>query len=176
MQLPHMERLLLPSLAMRSIVLLLVSSLTLFACANETVSSGTAGKNRRAAETTADEVGDETDDTAEVTRTPDAVVAGPFSDQNGLETEPTAEPAPTPAPTPNPTPTPTPTPPPAALPTAQTTGDLYLRSGPGSSYSSIVVMPKGSKVTLLGTTTNSFAKVRYNGQDGWAGEKYLQTL
>jgi uncharacterized protein YraI len=62
------------------------------------------------------------------------------------------------------------------LPTAQTTGDLYLRSGPGSSYSSIVVMPKGSKVTLLGTTTNSFAKVRYNGQDGWAGEKYLQTL
>jgi len=175
---------------MRSIVLLLVSSLTLFACANETVSSGSSAKNRRAAETVADDEGDEVADTSEGERTPDAVVAGPFSEENGLETEPTAEPtpaptpepaptptpSPTPTPNPTPTPTPTPTPPPAALPTAETTGDLYLRSGPGTSYASILVMPKGSTVTLLGTTTNSFSKVRYNGQEGWAGMSYLRAL
>lgn len=57
--------------------------------------------------------------------------------------------------------------------TATTTTALNLRSGPGTGYSVMAVMPAGSTVTLLGTNQNGFAKVTYANMTGWAYSAYL---
>jgi len=53
-----------------------------------------------------------------------------------------------------------------------TTEELNLRSGPGTTYSIIAVMPKGSKVTVL-SVSGSWARVSYNGKTGYAHTGYL---
>lgn len=53
-----------------------------------------------------------------------------------------------------------------------TTEELNLRSGPGTSYSILAVMPKGAKVNLL-SVSGYWAKVIYNGTTGYAHTSYL---
>jgi len=47
-------------------------------------------------------------------------------------------------------------------------GNVNLRSGPSTSDSVLTVIPNGSSVTLLGETSNGYAKVLFNGAEGWA--------
>jgi uncharacterized protein YraI len=54
-----------------------------------------------------------------------------------------------------------------------TTDDLNLRSGPGTSYSIIRVMPKGTEVVASNSHQNGFAPVTVDGVDGWASALYL---
>lgn len=64
---------------------------------------------------------------------------------------------------------------PASGSTAATTTDvLNLRSGPGTSNSVIVVMPRGATVTLTGKTQNGFRSLTYAGYSGWASDAYLR--
>lgn len=53
-------------------------------------------------------------------------------------------------------------------------GSLNLRSSASTSASVLAVMPDGATVTLLGQSSNGFAKVRYNGTEGWAFAAYLE--
>lgn len=55
-----------------------------------------------------------------------------------------------------------------------TTADLNLRTGPGTSYSVITTMPKGSKVYIL-DTKYAWPRVRYGTQEGYASPTYLST-
>ena len=51
---------------------------------------------------------------------------------------------------------------------------LNLRSGPGSSYGVLTVMPQGASVTITGPAQNgSWEPVNYNGQSGFADGSYL---
>lgn len=52
-------------------------------------------------------------------------------------------------------------------------GELNLRSSASTSASVLAVMPGGASVTLLGESSGGFAKVRYNGAEGWAYAGYL---
>ncbi len=54
-------------------------------------------------------------------------------------------------------------------------GRLNLRSGPGTSYGVVAVMPDGAEVSLAGETSNGFARMTWNGQSGWAATQYLAT-
>ncbi len=56
---------------------------------------------------------------------------------------------------------------------ATTTDALNLRTGPGTTFAVIVVMPRGSEVILTGQSNNGYRSVSYNGQNGWASETYL---
>ena len=58
---------------------------------------------------------------------------------------------------------------------AQTTDYLYLRSGPGTSYSQIMLMEKGITVTILDdTTSSSWVKIETpSGKVGWCSKTYL---
>lgn len=60
------------------------------------------------------------------------------------------------------------------LPVRYTTADLNLRTGPGTSYSIILTMPKGSKVYVL-DSKYAWPKVRYGAREGYAGPSYLST-
>jgi D-alanyl-D-alanine carboxypeptidase len=53
------------------------------------------------------------------------------------------------------------------------TADLNLRSGPGTGYSVILVMPKGSTLTLNAREQNGFLSVNYKGTIGWAHHDYI---
>lgn len=80
-----------------------------------------------------------------------------------------------PTPTPKPTPTPTPMPTVAPVTTATTTDYLNLRTGPGTSYSVIVTMAKGDKVTILDNSNKNWAKVKTrDGRQGWCSKEYLK--
>lgn len=64
---------------------------------------------------------------------------------------------------------------PASPSTAATTTDsLNLRTGPGTSYPVMVVMPAGAQVTLTGQSSNGFRSLTYSGFSGWASASYLQ--
>ena len=52
-------------------------------------------------------------------------------------------------------------------------GELNLRASASTSASVLAVMPNNATVTPLGQSSNGFAKVRYNGIEGWAYEEYL---
>lgn len=73
-----------------------------------------------------------------------------------------------------PPPTPTPTPPPVIDTATVIDGALNLRSGPGTTYSVVTVMPDGATVEITGAQTNGFYPVRYNGQNGYAFAEFLQ--
>jgi uncharacterized protein YraI len=71
--------------------------------------------------------------------------------------------------------TPTPTPTTTPIDTATVIdGSLNLRSGPGTDYSVIAVMPDGATVSITGALQNDFYPVRYNGLNGFAFADYLQ--
>ena len=55
----------------------------------------------------------------------------------------------------------------------KTTAALNLRSGPGTSYSVMAVMPAGTIVAHTGASKNGFYEVGYNGTYGWAHRDYL---
>lgn len=57
--------------------------------------------------------------------------------------------------------------------TLYTTTGLNLRSGPSTSSSVILVMPKGSQVLTVGGFENGYAKVKYQHNVGWAYVDYL---
>ncbi len=61
-------------------------------------------------------------------------------------------------------------------PTARTTANLNLRSGPGTQYSILLVMPLGSIVTLVAGPTDGWYQVDYSGTTGWASASYLELL
>jgi len=54
-------------------------------------------------------------------------------------------------------------------------GRLNLRSGPGTSYSVVQVLPNGAAVSLTGETSNGFSKLSYNGNAGWSATQFLST-
>ena len=55
-----------------------------------------------------------------------------------------------------------------------TTVDLNLRSGPGTGYRIIGVMPRGTAVTLSDCST-SWCRVEFGAKRGWSSLRYLQT-
>ena len=52
-------------------------------------------------------------------------------------------------------------------------GPLNLRAGASTSYDVLDVMPDGATVTLLGSQSNGFTRVSYQGTIGWAASQYL---
>jgi uncharacterized protein YraI len=79
------------------------------------------------------------------------------------------------APPPSPSPPPSPTPAPGGGGTATVTTSLNLRSGPGTNFGVVTVMPPGAVVTLAGEQANGFLSLVYNGVSGWASATYLDT-
>lgn len=63
----------------------------------------------------------------------------------------------------------------SATGTAYTTTSVNLRSGAGTSYSVITVVPSGAAVSLSGSTANNFVSVTYNGSSGWLYADYVST-
>src|SRR5215213_9905472 len=62
--------------------------------------------------------------------------------------------------------------------TRYTTTDLNMRSGAGTNYDVILVMPAGVAVQAFlppDLTQNGFVRVRYNDTLGWASTQYLST-
>ncbi|MBE6600823.1 MAG: CHAP domain-containing protein [Ruminococcaceae bacterium] len=54
-----------------------------------------------------------------------------------------------------------------------TTDDLNHRTGPSTSYASLGKIPKGTKLKITEISGN-FAKVNYNGKNGWSSLDYLK--
>jgi uncharacterized protein YraI len=52
-------------------------------------------------------------------------------------------------------------------------GPLNLRAGASTGYDVLAVMPEGATVTLLGSQSNGFTRVSYQGTIGWAASQYL---
>lgn len=59
---------------------------------------------------------------------------------------------------------------------AQTNTRLNLRSGAGTNFPVITIMPEGAIVDLLGPTQSGFQQIRYAGFTGWAYGTYLQPI
>lgn len=60
--------------------------------------------------------------------------------------------------------------------TAYTTSDLNLRSGAGSEYAVIAVMPRGSQVTVqYCLSAGTWCYLQWQGYVGWASARYLST-
>ena len=55
------------------------------------------------------------------------------------------------------------------------TSAVNVRSGPGTSYSVLTVMPGGASATGQGTAQNGFWSLNYNGTVGWASSDFLST-
>jgi len=53
---------------------------------------------------------------------------------------------------------------------------LRLRSGPGSTYSVLLVMPEGASVRILSGPNGPWYQVTYSGQTGWAHGDYLRSV
>lgn len=53
-------------------------------------------------------------------------------------------------------------------------GRLNLRSGPGTSYDVVTVLPDGASVELRGEAENGFYPLSYDGMTGWASAEWLQ--
>lgn len=56
---------------------------------------------------------------------------------------------------------------------AKTTADLFLRIAPSMSARILATMPNGSMVEVLSKDNSLWWKVKYNGQEGYAGSRYL---
>ena len=59
--------------------------------------------------------------------------------------------------------------------TKYTTADLNLRTGPGTSYSVLLVIPKGSQVTI-GIPSNGWVKASYHEKSGYVNTSYLSSI
>jgi uncharacterized protein YraI len=62
--------------------------------------------------------------------------------------------------------------------TLQTTGNLNLRTGAGTSYRVRLVIPKGAKVTTVNRSTpvGGWYNIKYNGVTGWSYGGYLKLV
>ncbi|UQA56354.1 SH3 domain-containing protein [Polyangium aurulentum] len=61
--------------------------------------------------------------------------------------------------------------------TLKSTTDVNLRSGPGTNYGVLHVVPTGSQVTVVASAPNNgFYKVKHNGTTGWSSGKYYNTV
>jgi len=59
----------------------------------------------------------------------------------------------------------------------QTTANLNLRKGAGTSYAVIVVIPSGSVVKVVNATTqNGFVNISWSGNTGWSSSQYLKAV
>lgn len=56
---------------------------------------------------------------------------------------------------------------------AQTTSYLNFRSGPGTDYGIISVIPNGASISLTGESSGGFVEVVYNGLQGWVSADYI---
>lgn len=56
---------------------------------------------------------------------------------------------------------------------AEVTSDLNLREGPSTSEDVLTVMMPGDVVEILGDPENGFYPVRFDGEEGWASEDWL---
>ncbi|WP_312653792.1 SH3 domain-containing protein [Proteiniclasticum sp.] len=54
-----------------------------------------------------------------------------------------------------------------------TTANLNMRTGPGTGYAILLVIPKGSEVRVI-STADGWSKVVYNGKSGYASSAYLK--
>ena len=55
------------------------------------------------------------------------------------------------------------------------TSSLNVRSGPGTNYSKIGTLAKGSKVDVL-SESNGWSKINYNGKEGYVSSQYLSKI
>lgn len=63
----------------------------------------------------------------------------------------------------------------SSITTYEVTANLHMRTGPSTSYKSISVIPKGTKVEYLSRESNGWYKIRYNGRTGYSSGKYIRT-
>ena len=56
---------------------------------------------------------------------------------------------------------------------ATTTANLNLRSGAGTSFAVLLVIPNGATVNTTGAVQNGFTQLIYNGTTGWSASQYL---
>lgn len=56
---------------------------------------------------------------------------------------------------------------------ATTTAGVYLRSGKGTNYSTLALLPKSTTVTVTDTSSSGWYGVSYNGQSGYISSQYL---
>jgi len=56
---------------------------------------------------------------------------------------------------------------------AQITSYLNFRSGPGTDYGIISVIPNGASVSLTGASSGGFVEIVYNGYQGWVSADYV---
>jgi uncharacterized protein YraI len=61
----------------------------------------------------------------------------------------------------------------SATGSASTTASLNMRSGPGTGYSIIRVLPAGTTVSLTGQRSGEFVSIAYSSSYGWVSERYL---
>lgn len=54
-----------------------------------------------------------------------------------------------------------------------TTAALNVRTGPALTYRSVTVLPKGSRVTLMGKTSGGYSQIRHEGENRWVSTRYL---
>lgn len=59
--------------------------------------------------------------------------------------------------------------------TATTTSALNVRTGPGTSYRSVTVVAKGTKLELTGRTSGDWRQVKHGGADRWVHGRYVTT-
>ena len=64
-----------------------------------------------------------------------------------------------------------------SMPTYTTTGNVYMRKGPGTIFGSICVIPKGTRLKGTGNSKKvlltTWYEVIYDGKTGWVSGKYL---
>ena len=64
----------------------------------------------------------------------------------------------------------------------QTTGNVYVRKGPGLDYDTITAVPSGTKLTWTGATATDERGVLWykvtnsSGQTGWVSSKYAKKI
>ncbi|MGN6307286.1 MAG: SH3 domain-containing protein [Mesorhizobium sp.] len=60
---------------------------------------------------------------------------------------------------------------------AYATGNVNMRSGPGTGYARIATIPAGAAVTIRGCLSGySWCDVSFAGRRGWASSDYLQAI
>ncbi|MBO4452504.1 MAG: SH3 domain-containing protein [Clostridia bacterium] len=57
-----------------------------------------------------------------------------------------------------------------------TKAKLNLRSGPGTSYSSLAQIPKGAEITVIGEKENGWYRVEYNDLNGYCSADYVNIV
>ena len=68
-----------------------------------------------------------------------------------------------------------------ALAEVRTTGDVWLRTGPGLDYDSVAILKTGRSYEYLGESSVDergvvWYKIRYNGRDAWVSSMYTKKV